>query len=151
MGYRSQVRALIYGPEDKICALVAKHQLEGGKVFTSEMFGDNIKRFKFERQLYEENGQNDGRGYQWNGYPYEAIELIGEGWKWYDDYPDVKAWHAFMDEAADFDCNWEFVRIGEETTDIVVEQHNSDEGATFLGVSAAIFSELDEKAFVVET
>jgi hypothetical protein len=143
MGYRSQVHALIYGPEDKICALVAKHVLEGGNVF--EHFKDDIRRFKTKRSVYTATEAHDGRAYAWIEHEIEVIELRGDSWKWYDDYPDVQAWEALMLEAAtEFDCITEFVRIGEDSNDIQVEMNVEDGGDAYLYVSSSITSDLPE-------
>jgi hypothetical protein len=151
MGYRSQVHSLIYGPEDKICALVAKHTLLGGGIFT-EHFKDDIRRFKVKRSIYDHEATvaNEQHGDKpravWTEHAYEVIELKGDSWKWYESYPDVQAWEALLQEAAnDFDCNYEFVRIGEEPNDIQLEYHVEDGGDVYLGVNSSIYCDIVEE------
>jgi hypothetical protein len=131
MGYRSQVHCVIYGTDDQIAPLVAKHRLLGKGVF--EMFEENIKQFAMTKRIYDgdatlaqEPNEQGARPILYKDVTFDVIELSNDGehsWKWYTDYPDVQAWHAFMDEAREVGCCVEFVRIGEEANDIDVEQH----------------------------
>lgn len=97
MGYRSDVTAIIYGPEEKLNTLVAKHELLG----TSPM-----KHFK---NHIRQGHLPDGRA---------LLEMSGEGWKWYEDYHDVKCWMDFMHDAEAVGLEYEFIRIGESDDDI---------------------------------
>jgi len=48
--------------------------------------------------------------------------------KWYDDYPDVKVHHKFMEEAVDMfdEACWLFLRCGEQADDIQEESDGED-------------------------
>jgi hypothetical protein len=47
--------------------------------------------------------------------------------KWYDSYPDVQVHHQMMRDATElYDAEWRFVRIGEETTDIEVQEEGHE-------------------------
>lgn len=151
MGYRSQVHCVIYGTEDQIAPLVAKHQLLDSEVFKT--FHENIKQFTMVKNVYDhaatEAQEPDGEGKRpaiWKDVTFDVIELSNGGehsWKWYEGYPDVMAWHAFMGEASDAGCCVEFVRIGEEPNDIEVEQHFPDDwgGDHVLSVSSQIHAD----------
>jgi hypothetical protein len=152
MGYRSQVRAVIYGDPEKLQAFITKAMLEGCSVF--EHFKDDLRRYRSALRDYDAeataaqpaNAQG-GRETQWKLTPIEVLDLKGDDWKWYDDYADVKAWHALMDESADFDLSWEFVRVGEETPDVVMEHHLTDDhgGDLLLGVERSIYDQIEVK------
>lgn len=108
MGYRSEVRCVIYGEPDKLQALITKHILEGSKVF--EQFKDSLKRGEM----------------HWAKGTIEVLELYGDSWKWYPDYPDVMAFTALRDEAPDFGLSYEFIRVGEEDDDLEIERGGDD-------------------------
>jgi hypothetical protein len=147
MGYRSQVRCLIYGEPDKLNALIVKHQLEGGKIFDS-WFADSLKRYTAVRHRYNAEKsaampKDDGGAQRavWDDVEVEVLDLQGDDWKWYPNYDDVIAWEEFMRSADEFDCSFEFVRIGEDTTDIEQESNVLDEGDYWLGVHSTITCE----------
>ena len=41
-------------------------------------------------------------------------------WKWYDSFPEVQAWIDFMEECSHSGIAYDFVRIGEDPTDIEI-------------------------------
>ncbi len=96
MGYRSQVTSIIYGEAEKIDLFMVKHKILDSTVF--EHFKDDIKVVDRTEQ--------------------KGILLEGDWWKWYPEYPDVKAWHELLDDAGEFGLCYEHVRVGEETGDI---------------------------------
>lgn len=108
MGYRSDVRAIIYGPTDVMQRFVtaAKLSEEYKQIFT-EFFVAELRIFTV----------NAGASDAWS-----VLEIACEDVKWYEDYPDVKMWHSFMRSVEDEDdwkeLNYEFVRIGEEDGDV---------------------------------
>ena len=105
MGYRSDVRAIIYGPTDDMQRFIAAAKLDNNH---KEVF-DN-----FDPKIYTVNAKSSD---SWS-----VLDMQCYSAKWYPDYPDVRAWHGFMSEVED-DAEWsklnyEFVRIGEEDGDI---------------------------------
>lgn len=103
MGYRSDVRALVYGPTDKINALVARHAMS-----------DNVNVFESWLKNHIEFEEDEG---------ITVIQLKVESVKWYSGYEDVAAWHEFMgpidnQPPDDEVMGYEFVRIGENVDDI---------------------------------
>lgn len=103
MGYRSQVRSIIYGEPDKVLAFWTKHKLEGNKAL--KLFAENIKR-------YTVNAGDAGTA---------VIDLYVDDWKWYADYEPVAAWDMLLDDATDNDLEYEFARVGENRDDIQYE------------------------------
>lgn len=146
MGYRSQVRCLIYGLPDKLNAMIVKHQLEGGKLFDNDWFRDNITRYKATRSYYDHEASiasvdpNTGKGQAiWREVEIEILDLYGDDWKWYPGYEDVRAWEAFMRGAHEWNCSYEFIRVGEEQNDIEREENVLDEGDRWLGTHTSIY------------
>lgn len=148
MGYRSQVRCLIYGESDKVHALIAKHQLIGGKAF--ESFADDIEVYDIVRKIYDDEASKVAKKGGFGPLIYRdiqttVIDLEGDSWKWYPDYPDVKAWHALMEEAHDeWELNVEFMRIGEEDDDNVHDTYVEDGGDTLLRLCRTIDCDVDD-------
>jgi hypothetical protein len=102
------------------------------KLYVDENFPEELKG-----DLREANSKNIA------GYVFE-----GEGWKWYDSYPDVQAFNRFVsnllelahDEEAKLGWNYEFARIGEDYDD--VEVNRSDNAAFVLSVNRSIEVEI---------
>ena len=124
MGYRSDVHALFY--------TTRKEELSLLKLYMDENFPDEL--------LCHLRAIDSNRIY---GY-----EMICESIKWYESYPDVKAFNAFKDkylallDEPNMDKAWhrkwcyEFVQLGEETEDIEYEKSANTENA--LSVSRRI-------------
>lgn len=135
MGYRSQVRSLIYGEPDKICALYAAQALTGGKVF-SDYFADELKRYRIDRDVYGEDGQRT--------IEVEVIDYTGDSVKWYAGYHDVQAWEQLLSDAAEMGLCTEFIRVGEEHDDIECRFRVDDGGDHYLSTSTSITDEVPE-------
>jgi hypothetical protein len=106
MGYRSEVKAVFYAPQEKWAAM---------KLYVDENFptvGDLIKDEdlkEFDTGLY-------------CGYLFEQDDV-----KWYDSYAEVIAFHKFVgafleladgENAQELQWSFEFVRVGEDYEDI---------------------------------
>ena len=104
MGYRSQVRSVIYGNPEIVNTLLVKTKLMDNTVFKE--FKDNIRVDVLEKIKF--------------------IELVGEEWKWYDDFKEVKAWQQLLNDANELGLATEFVRVGEESGDIETIQNDGD-------------------------
>jgi hypothetical protein len=125
MGYRSDVAICIYGPKDKMTALVAAARIQG--VMPVNAFG-GLHMFD-----YDDNKH--------------MIHAYYEDVKWYDGYKDVDTWHEFLGQAAEFDdLSTEFLRIGEDVADIEANRHG--ECQFFLGANRSVRVELPEEASV---
>lgn len=102
MGYRSSVRCLIYGTKDHLEAYMTSQVLVlGSSVFRD--FKDALTRYTISK---DEGGE------------LHILDLCGEGWKWYDNYDDVKSWMLFMTDSGENDLEYEFIRIGEDDGDV---------------------------------
>lgn len=124
MGYRSEVRALIYGDPAKIDALCMKwRHTETIDLWHVDAFGAHITEW------------TDAEGVRF-------IELHGENWKWYEGYADVGAWTRFQAMAEEMGLCSEFIRIGEDASDIEVSQ-NGEECEYHLGVSSSTYSSVE--------
>ena len=118
MGYRSQVRSIIYGEPELVDALLAKEKLAGDKGIQHLFDGfitvtDSLQRVYVPKQ--NTDGTTESERIE---VPMKVIDLEGSDWKWYDEYDDVKHWHALLTEAENMGLNYEFVRVGEESGDI---------------------------------
>lgn len=112
MGYRSNVRSIIYGDNDKITALLSSKQLSGEDSGLKE-FDGALKRYLFESKTW------DAKTEQYLPTVFGMLELEVSGWKWYDGYTCVEAWNQLLETAEeDFDLNYEFYRCGEDDGDI---------------------------------
>ena len=136
MGYRSDVIAVFYnivtGDEEK-----DKRNLATLDMFVRENFPEALKN-----DLEEDEGLHrveSGKRVVW--------EFKNSSVKWYESYPDVRAFDAFWekfceladesqegDEPVDWAC--EFVRIGENTDD--VEEKSSNEAEWLLQLNRVI-------------
>lgn len=132
MGYRSEVRSLVYGPKEAVEAFIITYQLAHGNKLFKEFEG-NLRRYAITAAIYQPP-QAPETDAVWLKEPYEVIDLYGQSWKWYPNYDDVVAWEAFLDLAQHAGLNTEFIRIGEETTD--VEHRTSEQAQGYLGTSS---------------
>lgn len=137
MGYRSDVRSLIYGDPGKIDALIAKHALLGTK---GHGIMDDVRIYEILRPIGEPLPQAEQvpGPVRYAEVTYRCIDLEGNGWKWYSVYPDVAFWTELLAEAAEMELNTEFMRIGEEPDDIEVEINIVDDGESYLSVDRTI-------------
>lgn len=126
MGYRSEVRALIYGDPAKIDALCMKwRHTETLDLWHTDAFGASLTEWTVPGEK-----EADTR----------FIELHGNNWKWYEGYADVDAWGRFMEMAEELGLNTEFVRIGEEPNDIETN-YCGDDCQYLLGVHRNTYSD----------
>jgi hypothetical protein len=104
MGYRSEVKSLIYGSYDEM----AKFKTDNAELCEqlAEDFGADIE--------------------QLNNGVYEIIYLDVEYSKWYDSYSEVIRWNNLLSLAQEATLMTEFVRIGEEAGDIEQEYSQTD-------------------------
>lgn len=118
MGYRSDVRILIYGDDkDKLDALITKHKLKG---------------FSF--------GYGTVRRY--SAAPTHFLDISYEGIEWYEDSEFTRAHYELMEDAENWECDYEMRRIGDDYTDI--ETLSSENSGWFLGVDVRIVATLPD-------
>lgn len=121
MGYRSQVRSLIYGETDKMSAFIASQRIKHPKVW--EAFKDHINIRDASIRVYRPHAGTDECAFA--DVDIMVIDLLGDDWKWYEGYDDVQAWEALLDSAVSANLDYEFLRLGEDDTDNEY-RYNSD-------------------------
>jgi hypothetical protein len=104
MGYRSEVKSLVYGTSEQM----AKFKTDNAELIEAlaEDFGADIE--------------------QLNNGVYEIIYLDLSYSKWYDSYSEVIRWNNLLTLANEAELMTEFVRIGEEAGDIEQEYSQTD-------------------------
>jgi hypothetical protein len=118
MGYRSDVVCLIYGDTTNINNLLTKYKT------TFDAFDDNIIIWN---KITDEGNQS-------------FIKLVGN-YKWYENYPDVKAWIELMNYIEGEGCEYEFYCVDEDYND--VETRSSENSLGFLSLRREITCDLD--------
>jgi hypothetical protein len=104
MGYRSEVKSLIYGTPEEM------------KIFKESVFDlYNQVREDFDTDLTDHN----------NG-KYEILYLNLSYMKWYDEYEEVQRWDELYQLADNFGLATEFCRAGEEQGDVEVYNSGHD-------------------------
>lgn len=108
MGYRSEVRAVIYGTEQDLSAHIHGQVILFNSIVISD-FKDYLNRYVVKHKDQELN----------------VLELHMSNTKWYPEYEDVAQWMEFMEQSITMNLQYEFIRIGEEPGD-VEENHSTD-------------------------
>jgi hypothetical protein len=102
MGYRSEVKGLIYG---------TKEEMQAFKESIFDLY--NQVREDFANEITDETNSE-----------FELLYLNSPYTKWYDEYDEVQRWEEFYYLASQFGLNTEFIRIGENPEgDIEVNAH----------------------------
>lgn len=104
MGYRSDIAYKIkFANKEDFWGFIAESKLDPDTALCFDK-EENEEKFEVDEEHYE-------------------IRFLAEGWKWYDEYPEVQAHEALWDKAKER-CNEEQVevdgawcRIGEESDD----------------------------------
>ena len=104
MGYRSEVKSLVYGEPEAMAKFMA----------------DNAELIE---QLAEDFGSDLT---QVNNGSYELIYLDCAYSKWYDSFSEVIRWNNLLSLANEAELMTEFVRIGEEAGDIEQEYSQTE-------------------------
>lgn len=114
MGYRSDIAYKIkFGKKEDFWGFVAEAKLDPE---TSSCFD--------EHEDWNDAFEVDEIGYE--------IRFLAEGWKWYDEYPEVKALEALWEKARkrcdedDVEVDGALCRVGEEMEDMVEEYFGTD-------------------------
>jgi hypothetical protein len=124
MGYRSDVAIAIYGPEDAMVPFLAAQRMKEKSILITDR--------DYVREFADENA-----GFRGIASEFDHV-------KWYESFPDVQAWLNLLTEAAETEgINTEFVRVGEEPTDIEAAYHG-DECVYYLTTFTRIESDIPE-------
>jgi hypothetical protein len=114
MGYRSEVKALIY-PASGDQNLLQYEQL---KTLMNTTFKD----------VYEAWGDDY---FTWDD-KHRVLKFSAESVKWYESYPDVAKFSPFLDEVHKLDYEYEFIRVGEDMDDIEDDSTGDAEGYLYV-------------------
>ncbi len=115
MGYRSEVKSLVYGEP----AAMAKFIADNAELIEAleADFGKDLEKFDQDK--------------------YTFLFLSSACYKWYDSYSEVKRWHNLLSLANEAELMTEFVRIGEEINDIE-QDYSQTECEFYLSVDCVI-------------
>ena len=118
MGYRSDVKALVYplGGEHNLL------QYEQLKLLMNTTFKD----------VYEAWGDDY---FTWDD-KHRVLKFSAESVKWYESYPDVAKFPPFLDALHDLEYEYEFMRIGEDDDDI--ETNRTGDSESYMYVARTI-------------
>ena len=114
MGYRSDVKALIY-------PLGGEHNLleyDKLKLLFNTTFQD----------VFEAWGEDY---FSWND-KHRVLEFDANSVKWYDSYPEVQRLTKFLSEVQELGYEYEFLRIGEEDEDIEADSTGDAENYMYV-------------------
>lgn len=138
MGYRSEVRSLIYGPPDQMDVFITTHRL----ILSSEVFRHFKENLRYYKTKYHQYTTGPKGNLIDDFQDVNILDLSGDGWKWYDSYEDVKSWASLLADACDQDLQYEFIRIGEgDGNDMDIERESSPDSLGFLSVNTPSISE----------
>jgi hypothetical protein len=115
MGYRSEVKSLVYGDSEPMAEFIADN---------TELLDELQNDFDGDIETIEKPMQT-------------FIFLTLDYAKWYESYSDVARWMALLNLADSAGLMYEFVRVGEETSDIEY-QHSQTECEYILQVVTTI-------------
>jgi hypothetical protein len=128
MGYRSDVKSLIYGTNAQLGAFIdANHDLYK-KV--REDFNGSIKDI-VKKGLQDKD--------------LSIIYLKDEYTKWYDEYEEVQRWHELLDLAEQDGLSTEFIRIGESSEGDLEVYQSGDDCVYYLETEMKIVTVLDDE------
>jgi hypothetical protein len=114
MGYRSDVKALIY-------PLGGEHNLleyDKLKLLMNTTFKDV---YDYWQDPY----------FTWDD-THRVLVFDANSVKWYDMYPEVMRFPKFLNEAHELGYEWEFIRLGEEDEDIESDRTGDAEGYLYV-------------------
>ena len=134
MGYRSDISIIIYGDDKDVTAFVAGERLKGHEGIEYHPLDAPTSNKYHERFTWHTDDGDTMLEFNWFSF------------KWYESYPEVAYWEQLMSlfEQAFPSLHMEFVRIGENTEDIVVEYYG-DNPQYYMTVERAIFKDIPTK------
>ena len=137
MGYRSDVRILIYGVDEDVTAFVAGEKLKGHKGMPRHPLDASQNKYH-ERNIYRTSDSTSA--------------LMEFNWwhiKWYDTYPEIAYWvnleSIWEDAFKNTTLCMEIARIGEDVTDVVVNYYGDCD--FFLNINQEIANNMDADGY----
>lgn len=118
MGYRSDVKALIY-PQGGEHNLLNYDKL---KLLMNSTFKDVMDYWGEDYLTWDDT--------------HRALMFDANSVKWYDSYSEVARFMKFLEEVHELEYEYEFIRLGEEDDDVEADSTGDSEG--FLYVSRSI-------------
>ena len=136
MGYRSDVRILIYGVNEDVTAFVASERLKGHKGMKYHPLDEPQSKYH-ERNIYHTDASET------------MLELNWWDIKWYDTYPEVAYWQTLESLWEDAFKNttlcMETARIGEDVGDVVVNYYGQCD--YYLNIHREIVNNMDANGY----
>jgi len=124
MGYRSDVAIQIYGGSDKEEALTKIAEL---KQFIKESFDTLPENSKGDvNSLISNSEQETGKDFWITVDGVDELFFFASDVKWYEGFVDVDYFEGIVAQARHIELNVEYIRIGEETDDIVIDCDGED-------------------------
>jgi hypothetical protein len=120
MGYRSDVKALIY-PSGGEHNLLEYDKL---KLLFNTTFQD----------VFTSWGEDY---FSWDD-KHRALIFDANSVKWYDDYPEIKTFLKFLEDVHGLGYEYEFIRIGEEDDDVETDRTGDAEGYMYVSRSIEV-------------
>ena len=102
MGYRSQVKSVVYQTNDKFVKFA----------------NDYVDEIEYLTQEFSIRYATKG--------DYKVLYIDFDEIKWYDSFPEVIAWKAFLAKAEEEGMFYEFVRLGEDDSDVEIDYGNNN-------------------------
>jgi len=110
MGYRSEVKSIIYGTEDEMREF--KEACFDLYNQVREEYATEVRTFTIKDKAF--------------------IYLDADYTKWYDEYEEVQHWNDLLDMAREAGLNTEFVRIGESSEGDIEVDYTGDDNLSYL-------------------
>lgn len=116
MGYRSEVKSVIYGEPREV------------QLFKEACF-----------DLYNQICEDYGDEVTTLSSPTRAFIYLNANYtKWYDEFDEVRRWHEFLDIANDVGLNTEFVRVGESSDGDIEQDYHGKNNLCYLSPKVSI-------------
>jgi len=116
VGYRSEVKSLIYGTAEEIAEFKAATFDLYNQV--REEYGDEVRTFNIKDRHF--------------------IYLDADYTKWYDEYEEVQHWNDLLDFAKEFGLCTEFVRVGESSDGDIEQDYSGQNNLNYLTPTCTI-------------
>ena len=116
MGYRSEVKSIIYGSSEEM----------------TKFMEDNITRMTLLREEYGDVQLSEQVDYTGN---VAVLYLKADHIKWYEEYDYVTMWTALLTRANTFGLATEFARVGEDADDVELRQSHKSKNYLYTRTS----------------
>jgi hypothetical protein len=111
MGYRSEVKSVIYGEPSEMDKFMADNPEAITQI--KEDFGSSLRTLKM-------------------GDKRVLLYLDNDYAKWYDEFDEVQRWNELLELAVEANLNTEFVRVGEDSEGDIETDYTGDKNMNYL-------------------